>query len=262
MNERKTLIITGGSSGIGRATAVLFKERGWRVYELSRHGVGAEGIEHIDCDVTRAGDCQSAVGQVLADADRIDVLICNAGMGISGPIEMTDDAAAHRLMEVNLHGAMHMVQAVLPQMRRQRGGRIVLVSSVASIFSIPYQAWYSASKAALNAMALALRNEVREHGIEVACLLPGDVRTGFTEARQKDERGVEIYPRMQRSVEAMERDERHGMAPEKIACRLWRMANSRHVAVYNVAGWGYKVLCFVERFLPRTLVNWVVGKLY
>ena len=82
----KTLIITGGSSGIGRATALLFSERGWKVYELSRHGASTDGIVHIDCDVTRAELCREAVAQVLAREQRVDLLISNAGMGVAGSV--------------------------------------------------------------------------------------------------------------------------------------------------------------------------------
>lgn len=249
----KTIIITGGSSGIGQAAALLFASRGWRVHDLSRSS---------GCDVTSPEQCQAAVGRIIASDGRIDVLICNAGMGISGPLEFATSEDTQRLMDVNVHGAMNVIQAVLPQMRSQHSGRIIIVSSVAGVFSIPYQGWYSASKAALNALAAALRNEVREQGISVCCLQPGDVRTGFTAARQKSVSGADVYPHAERSVAVMERDEQHGLAPETIACQLWHLANSRHVNLYYVAGWKYKLLCFIARFIPATLVNKVVGWMY
>lgn len=257
----KTLIITGGSSGIGRATALLFSERGWKVYELSRHGASTDGIVHIDCDVTRAELCREAVAQVLAQEQRVDLLISNAGMGVAGSVEFTPDEELHRQMDVNFFGAMNIVRAILPQMRAQRGGRIIFVSSIAAVFSIPYQAYYSASKAALNAVALALQNEVREFGIDVCCLLPGDVKTGFTAARQKVHAGAEVYRHMQKSVETMEHDEQTGLSPDQMARRLWRMGNSRWVWIYQTTGW-YKLLALLEKLLPKTLVNRVVGWLY
>ncbi len=258
----KTLIITGGSSGIGKATAMLFSQRDYRVYELSRHGESQGGVMHIDCDVTSREDCQKAVSQVLEHEARIDLLISNAGMGISGPIEFTTEDDARRIFDVNFFGAVNISQAVLPRMREQRSGRIIFVSSVAAIFSIPYQSFYSASKAALNALALSLRNEVKDYGIDVCCLLPGDVKTGFTAAREKNLAGAVVYPHMNRSIETMEKDEQNGMSPEKIASQLWQIANSRLAMVYHVSGCSYKLLCFVERLLPKTFVNWVVGKMY
>lgn len=259
----KTLIITGGSSGIGQAAALLFAERGWRVYELSRHGgCEATSVCHIACDVTDPQACEQAVQSVLEAEGHIDVLISNAGMGISGPLEFTSPVDAHRLMDVNVHGTMNIVQAVLPHMRAQHRGRVILVGSVAGVFGIPYQGWYAASKAAVHALAAALRIELREHGISVCCLQPGDVQTGFTAARQKSDAGADIYPHARRSVEIMEHDEQHGLLPKTIACQLWRLANNRHVNLYYVSGWQYKLLCLANRFVPATIVNRIVGWLY
>jgi len=257
----KTLVITGGSSGIGRATAQYYANKGWKVYELSRHGVSTDGIAHVDCDVTKPEMCQAAVIEVMKHESRVDVLISNAGMGVSGPVEFTSDEELHKQMDVNFFGAVNIARAILPQMRAQQGGRIIFVTSVAAIFSIPYQAYYSASKAALNMVALALRNEVREFGIDVCCLLPGDVKTGFTDAREKSIAGSDIYPAMKKAVETMEHDEQTGMKPETIAAQLWRMGNSRFVSIYHITGW-YRAACLLDKLLPKTLVNRIVGWLY
>ena len=179
----RTLIITGGSSGIGQAAADLFAAKGYKVYELSRHGEDRAGVTHIDCDVTSPDDCRNAAAKVATEAGKIDVLISNAGMGISGAIEFTDINEAKRQFDVNFFGAVNIAQAVLPYMRNEHDGKIIFVSSLAATFPIPYQAFYSASKSAINAMAMAMRNEVREFGIKVCCLLPGDVKTGFTGSR-------------------------------------------------------------------------------
>lgn len=257
----KTLVITGGSSGIGRATALLYASKGWKVYELSRHGASADGIVHIDCDVTKPELCQAAVNEVLAHESRVDLLISNAGMGVAGSVEHTTDEELHKQMDVNFFGAVNIARAILPQMRAQRGGRIIFVTSVAAVFSIPFQAYYSASKAALNMVALALQNEVREFGIDVCCLLPGDVKTGFTDAREKVYAGADVYPHMQKAIETMEHDEQTGMTPEKVASQLWRMGNNRLVGIYNITGW-YKYACLLDKILPKTLVNRIVGWLY
>ena len=260
----KTMIITGGSSGIGRAATALFAAQGWRVYELSRTGQDdvRQGIRHITCDVTDPAQCRAAVTQVVTAEGRLDLLISNAGMGISGPVEFTDIDEARRQMDVNFFGTLNITQAVLPVLRRQHGGRIILVSSVAAVFSIPYQAFYSASKAAINALGLALRNEMREHGVDVCVLLPGDVKTGFTASRSKETRGLVEYPVMRRAVEVMEHDEQHGMTPDKIARRLLDIANSRRTWAFNVSGLPYRLLCLVGKLVPTTFSNWVVGKIY
>lgn len=260
--NRKTLVLTGGSSGIGLATVQLFNREGWQVFELSRHGVSHDGITHIHCDVTDEGSVRQAIGEVRAKSDHIDVVISNAGFGISGPIEFTTTGEARRQFDVNFFGAFHLVKAVLPILRAQGYGRVVFTSSVAAVLSIPYQSFYSASKSALNAMALALANEVRPFGITVSVLMPGDVATGFTDARQKGIAGQEVYKNMQSAVASMEKDERGGMTPEHMARDLYRIATSRRVKPLYAGGALYSFFCFLNRILPKKLVNLIVGKLY
>lgn len=257
-----TLLITGGSSGIGQATADWFAQRGWQVVELSRHGKGREGVEHVDCDVCSVESVATAVAKVMEIVDHIDVLISNAGFGISGPIEFCSEEDIRRQMDVNFMGAVHIVKAVLPIMRSQVRGRIIFTSSVAAIMSIPYQSFYSASKAAVNALAFALRNEVREFGIEVSVLMPGDVSTGFTAARSKSEEGNSVYTNSHSAVEAMEKDELSGLSPTMMARDMWHIATCCSPAPQYVGGGQYKVLCLLERLLPKRLVEWILWKLY
>ena len=257
----KTLLITGGSSGIGLATVQLFAGRGWNVIELSRNGVSQTNVHHIDCDVTDENNVRQAVQEALKLTDHIDVVIANAGYGISGTVEFTSTEDVHQF-DVNFFGALHLAQAVLPQLRKQRGGTLIFTSSVAATLSVPYQAFYSATKAAINAMALALQNEVRDFGIHVSVLMPGDVATGFTAARTKDESGEDIYPLAHKAVATMEHDEQNGMPPAKMAKDYWRIANKRNPAPQYVGGVSYKILCFLDRLLPKRLVNWIEYKVY
>lgn len=261
----KTLVISGGSSGIGKATASLFAERGWCVFELSRHGAeekAAGQIIHIPCDVCSEESCRKAIEQVLKQTDHIDVVISNAGFGISGSVEFTDIREAEHQMDVNFMGAVRFTQAVLPQLRQQRYGRIIYTSSVAAILAVPYQAFYSASKAAINAMALALANEVREFGISVSVMMPGDVSTGFTDARRKSTAGEEVYTGAKKAITTMERDERGGMKPMQMALLFYHIATCRSPRPQYVGGFSYRVLCLLERLLPKRFVNWIEYKVY
>lgn len=258
----KTLLITGGSSGIGLATVQYFVAMGWQVFELSRSGQSTHAVQHVYCDVTDEASVQAAVAEVMHHTDHLDVVISNAGFGISGPIEFTSIADAQKQFDVNLFGAVRLVQAVLPILRQQQYGRILFTSSVAADLTIPYQSFYSASKSALNALALALANEVRSFGIRVSVLMPGDVATGFTDAREKNIQGADVYKGMHSAVEAMERDERSGMAPMQMARNLYRMATRRSIKPIYVGGMTYSLFCLLNRLLPKRLVNWIVGKLY
>lgn len=258
----KTLLLSGGSSGIGKATASLFSERGWTVFELSRHGVSSEGITHIYCDVCDSNSVKDAVEQVLTMADHIDVVISNAGYGISGPIEFTAIDDINHQMDVNFTGAVRLTQAILPQLRKQRYGRIIYTSSVAAVLAVPYQAFYSASKAAINAMALALQNEVRAFGISVSVLMPGDVATEFTQVRKKQTAGTDIYLGAEKAISIMEKDEQNGMSPVKMAKAFYHIATSKSPKPQYVGGFTYKLFCLLDRTLPKRFVNWLEHQVY
>ncbi|MBR4432073.1 MAG: SDR family NAD(P)-dependent oxidoreductase [Paludibacteraceae bacterium] len=258
----KVLVISGGSSGIGKATASLFAERGWRVFELSRHGISHEGIIHVDCDVCSEQSTRAAIEEVMRQTDAIDVLISNAGYGISGAVEFSAISEAEHQMDVNFMGAVRLTQAILPVLRAQKYGRIIYTSSVAASLAVPYQAFYSASKAAINALALALANEVREFGISVSVMMPGDVSTGFTDARSKSTAGEDIYRGANKAITTMEKDERGGMRPEQMARLFYHIATCHSPRPQYVGGFQYRVLCLLDRILPKRLVNWIEYKVY
>ena len=260
--NKKTLVITGGSSGIGKATAELFAAKGYKVYELSRHGADSVGITHIDCDVTAPADCRRAIAMAVEESGGVDILISNAGMGISGAVEFTSADDAKRQMDVNFFGAVNITQAVLPYMRQARRGSIIFVSSMASVFSIPFQSFYSASKFAVNALAMSLRNEVRPFGISVCCLLPGDVKTGFTEARRKSVEGADVYQNMDKAIATMEHDEANGIAPERMARKLLSIAEARRPCAYYTVGAQYHLFQLLGKLLPATWTYKIVSKIY
>ncbi len=260
--QSRTVVVTGASSGIGRATAKLFAGRGDNVYDLSRHSADDPGVTHIDADVTRPETLQSAVERIAAETGGIDLLVCCAGMGVSGAVEFIPESDMRRQFEVNLYGAVNTVKAVLPVMRRAGGGRIVCVSSVAAVYAIPFQAYYSASKAAINAFTDALRSEVRPFGISVCAVMPGDIATGFTDAREKTVAGEDVYRNAASAVAKMENDERGGMPPEAVAALIGKLADKKAVAPLYTVGLSYKALVFLKRLFPAALASKIVGDMY
>ena len=259
----KVVVITGGSSGIGRAAARLFRDRGWRVFELSRRESEEEGVTHLACDVTDRSSVREALKAVWEAEKRIDLLVNNAGMGISGPVEFASEEDVRRQFDVNFFGALAVTQETIPFMREGKGGTILFVTSVAAPIAIPFQAFYSASKSALQSLSLSLRNELAPFGIKVASILPGDTKTGFTDARKKGIAGEEVYgDAMTRSVATMEHDEKNGRSPESVARVIWRAGTARNPRPWYTVGASYKVLVFLERILPARLVRAIVGKLY
>ena len=259
----RVCIITGGSSGIGKCTAKSMLRAGWRVYTISRHPEDMEGTIHLTADLVDDQAVKDAVKSILKAEQTVDCVIHCAGFGISGAVEFTRIEDAKKQLDVNFYGIVRLNHALLPQMRKQGFGRIVMVSSVAGAIPIPFQTYYSVSKAAINAYALALGNEVRPYGITVCAVQPGDIQTGFTAARKKNTEGDEEYGgRISRSVSSMEHDEQTGMKPEVAGRFLARVAGKRsHKPIYTI-GFTYKLFCLIVKLLPRRASNYLVGLLY
>lgn len=263
MIMKKIVFITGGSSGIGKATAIALRYLGCTVYEGSRRESQIDGIVHLTLDVTCENSVLDAVNEVISREGRVDVLINCAGFGISGAVEFTDPSDVKKQIGVLFMGVDNMSRAVLPHMRKAGGGRIVNISSVAALFPIPFQTYYSASKAAIDAYSAALANEVRPFGISVCAVLPGDIKTGFTAARAKSDMGDDIYGgRISRSVAVMERDEQNGMSSERTGKMIAKIVLKKRVKPQYVLGFSYQLLGLLKRILPNSLINRLVGMIY
>lgn len=261
--KQKVAIVTGGSSGIGRCTAIALSQAGCKVYEFSRRDNPIDDVFHLSVDVTDEAGIQCAVSQVLSECDSVDILVNCAGNGISGAVEFTELKDAKAQFEVNFFGMVNVNKAVLPYMRRNGGGRIVNISSVAAVAHIPFQTYYSASKAAIESYTCCLANEVKPFGITVTCIQPGDIATGFTDARRKSAVGDDVYEgRISRSVAGMEKDEQNGMKPETAGKYIAKIALRRNVKPIYTLGIGYKCLSLLCKLLPCRLRNWIVGLLY
>ena len=260
-SEKRVTVITGASKGIGKAAAAAFSRAGDRVYDLSRRGETTGNAVHIPCDVTDEAQCKQAIALVLRDAGRIDVLVLNAGFGISGPVETTEIDAAEKQFDVCLFGAVRVLKAALPALRESRG-HVLFTSSVAAVTPIPYQAFYSAAKAAINSVVMALRNELKGTGIRVAAVLPGDVKTDFTAMREKNPVNEALYPNEVKSVAKMEHDEQHGMSPDRIANRFLKLSRQKNPKPFCSVGIAYSAVLILIKLLPARFANWILGKMY
>ncbi len=259
----KIAVVTGASGGIGKATSEAFLRGGYRVYGLSRSGKAPDGVMGLVCDVTDEAQVRRTFQTIVDTEGRIDILVNNAGFGISGAIETTETAQAKKQMDVNFFGCFHCCKAVLPYMRDAGGGTIINISSMAAVLSIPFQGFYSASKSAINALTLALANEVRPFGIRVCALMPGDVKTGFTAAREKNtDNGTAYGETIQKSVATMEHDEQNGMTPQQIAAAVYRLSQKKHPKPLSTTGAQYRLFAVLQKALPASLANRIVGKIY
>ncbi len=261
--NKKVAIVTGGNSGIGLCTAEALRDKGCTVYEFSRREITTDGIIHITADVTDEAAVRTAVAEVAEKEGRIDIVINCAGFGISGAVEFTELSEAKRQIDVNFFGTVNVNKAVLPIMRKSGEGRIVNISSVAAAAHIPFQTYYSASKAAIESYTCALANEVRPYGITVTSVQPGDITTGFTDARSKSDTGDKEYGgRISRSVAGMERDERKGMSPVTAGKYIAEISLKKKVKPIYAIGFRYKLLSTLCKVAPCGFRNRIVGMLY
>lgn len=267
MTERnvnmKVVVITGASSGIGLETAKLFSKNGFRVYALSRRGGTDSEIINLKCDVTNENQVKETFAEIYEKEGRIDILVNNAGFGISGAIEFTDEAQAKKQFDVNFFGTFNCSKAVTEYMRKNGGGRIINISSMAAPLAIPFQAFYSASKAAVNSFTLALANEVKPFGISVCALMPGDVKTGFTAVREKETAGESVYgDTIRKSIATMEHDEQNGMSAADIAKAVLRLAKKKKPKPISTTGAQYKLIAGLAKIVPASVANKIVSKIY
>ncbi len=193
MSSSPTIIVTGASSGIGAAIAASFAAQGWRVFPTMRRPGPLASPDCLALDVTDDASAHACVAEVLARTGRIDALVNNAGITLMGAAEETSVAEAERVFATNFFGVHRMTCAVLPQMRKQRGGRIVTIGSIAGFLPKPFEAFYSAAKHALEGYVESLDHEVRALGIRALLIEPGHVRSSLANNMHHAARHIADY---------------------------------------------------------------------
>ncbi len=253
---KKVVLITGASAGIGRAIADRLAGAGWTVVGTSRRGTGGAAWQGAVMNVDDDGSVATGVAEVLAAHGRLDAVVACAGWGLAGAVEQTPIADAKDQLETNFWGAVRVVQAALPAMRKQGGGRIVLVGSIGGVIGIPFQAFYSASKFAMEGYGEALAYEVAPFGIDVTIVQPGNVKTDFTSSRRdvKPPESGDADPyaaAVAKAIGVMVRDEQNGAAPDAVAVSVARVLEARRPPRrVSVGKAGERVGVIAKRLLP------------
>lgn len=262
----KVVLVTGASSGFGKAIAHRLAEAGHRVFGTHLQPMDDMGrVRMLVLDVNDQASVDGCMNALIAEAGRIDVLINNAGYGICGAVEDTTIEEAQAQLNTNFFGAVRMLRAALPHMRRQGSGRIITTSSMAGLAALPYQPYYSASKFALEGLNEALRLELAGSGIDATTINPGDFKTGFTAARvftKQARQGIHAA-QLDRTLAIYEHDEKNGADPSLVAALMQRLVEAPRVGVrYSVGRLDQRFSMLIKRVIPATLFERLVKATY
>lgn len=251
---KKVVIITGASSGFGKATAELLAAKGYTVYGLCRRPLQHDTITYMQADVRDPESVTRCVENIYDREGCIDVLVNNAGMGIGGALELATQEEIKVQMETNFMGCVNLCQKVLPYMRKHGHGKIVNLSSIGGVMGLPYQGFYSASKFAIEGFSEALSAEVKGFGISVSMVEPGDFATNFTASRKNSEATASdpVYgPIFKRSLSIIEKEENGGLKPEKLAKTILHIVECRRPRLrYVVANLEQRLSVLLKHLLP------------
>jgi len=252
--RKQRVLITGASSGIGAAAARRLVADGFQVFGTSRkpRTDAGDGIHWVEMDVCQDDSVDRGVAAVLEAAGGLDAVVCNAGMGIFGSIEEVTIEDARAQLETNFFGVLRVLRAVLPGMRTAGSGRVLIVGSLAGRAALPFQAHYSASKAAVDALAAGLANEVRPFGLHVSLIEPGDIKTPFNDAMR-----WETSPERSAYADALARCEHvirvslpKAPPPEDVADTIARALAARRPRARYTVGADSWLVPIGRRFLP------------
>ena len=266
----RVALVTGAGTGIGRAVAERLARSGVQVIGTVRDADRAAkltdelrsqsvSLRFLPLDLASPTSIESLVAAVGGE---VDLLVHNAGFGVYGSIEEMPPERVREQFETNVFGPLELLRRLLPGLRSRRG-QVIWVGSLAGRISLPFQAHYSATKAAVAAISDALRMELQPHGVRVTCIEPGDFSTGFTRARQVISQPNSPYQdAATRSLAAVERQETGAPSPERVGTLVERLARDPNPPARVPVGEGAGAMCLALRLLPDRLRELIVRKHY
>jgi NAD(P)-dependent dehydrogenase (short-subunit alcohol dehydrogenase family) len=270
--RHKNVLVTGATTGIGRAIALRLADAGHAVIGTTRDAetartltaeaaAASKPLRFLPLDLLSASSIASLVAEVDA-AGGMDIMVNNAGSGVLGAVEDVDAALVARQFATNVFGPLELTRQLLPGLRTRRG-HVIWVGSLAGRISLPFQAHYSATKSAIASLSDALRMELRPHGVRVTCVEPGDFATGFTRARHVVNVTSSPYgPWQAKCLAAVEKQEREAPSPDRVAHLVERLSRMADPPARAPVGENARTLCFLLRLLPDRIREWIVRKTY
>lgn len=273
MNQKQTIVITGASSGIGRATVELFSKRGWHVAATMRRPEDHQELSHLkgvslyQLDVTNETSIREAFKQIVSDHGTMDVLLNNAGYGAVGIFEEASPEQIQRQFDTNVFGVMNVIRTALPYFRKQRSGRIVTVSSVGGQITFPIYSLYHSSKWAIEGFIESLQFELAPFNIDMKLIEPGPIKTDFYGRSQELVRDQPLNVYDGYTEVALHNTNAAGAnaeGPDVVAETIWRAATERKKRLRYPAGKQAGLLIALKRYLPNrvffAIVRGVVEK--
>lgn len=265
----RTVLVTGASSGIGSATARVLTDAGYEVWGTSRDVSRLPErprFHPVRLDVNDAASMQAAVDQVRAEAGAIDALINNAGEVINAPLEVLAADGLQQQFQTLFFGPVELIRLVLPEMRQRNSGLIVNVTSLAARFPVPFNAGYSAAKAALSSATECLRLELVGTGIRLVDLQPGDVATPMLRRTRELNTGVcaAYEPNLRHARDAEATKDKQSISPDKVARVISRLMRDASPPPHTFVGnfFEARVATLADRLLPRRTIEWAQRRLY
>ncbi len=257
----RAAVVVGGSSGIGRETALKLSARGYRVFNVSRTPFKGERVRTITADAAQEGELSKAIRSVGEELGGIDLLVYSAGFSMAAPLEYARSGDYRYLFEVNYFGAIEALRAATPYLK-QKNGRAVLVGSLAGDMPIPYDSFYSSSKAALCMLAREADLELRGRGVRVSALLPGGTATDFTYSRRVygEEESLHYASSVKKASAALANMEQGGMNPSLVAEAIIKLAEKKNPPPVAVAGGKNGFARYLYKMLPERVTDWMVRK--
>jgi NAD(P)-dependent dehydrogenase (short-subunit alcohol dehydrogenase family) len=271
--ETRVALVTGASSGIGEATALTLLGRGFTVYGAARRAdrmsaIGALGVRLLAMDVTDDASMQAGITTILGQAGRLDVLVNNAGYGSFGALEDVPPDEARKQFEVNIFGLARLTQLALPQMRAQKSGTIVNISSIGGKFYEPLGAWYHATKFAVEGLSDSLRVELKPHGIDVVIIEPGAIRTEWNAIARENVMKTSGDSAYRRQAEALVRvfiraDAKGvGAPPQVIADTIAKAVTARRPKARYAAPASARAILFLRWLLSDRMLDALILRVY
>ncbi|HOB63795.1 MAG: SDR family NAD(P)-dependent oxidoreductase [Clostridiales bacterium] len=259
----RVVMIVGASSGIGLAAAKKFIESGDIVYNCSRRKSPLEGIKNLTLDIVNTPDIRQRVEEIMENEKRLDIVVNCAGFSMAAPVEYVKSEDYRYLFDVNFFGAIELIKAVVPNMR-PAGGKIILISSLGGVTPIPYDPYYSASKAALNILAEALSFELEKQNIYITSVMPGGTKTDFSFKRKiyKEEEVKQYEDDFRNAVSSLQHIEQKGMPAEAVADTILYVADLPNPPLIVASGIKNKINNGLYKILPRKVTHAITKMRY